>query len=164
MNSSTTPPPSPLFARFPSRSSSPRTMPLRVSDVANIFVKMRRHQARSKANRIESSSGEPQTHPTLDGDGFVSEYKVPLVKEDRLATRAALYETAQALGGNVLVDEQWMCTVCEAPRNRNGGSFRVNVHYTASAARSERRDPQRPVALDRARGVPGLMTIVSRHD
>ena len=38
------------------------------------------------------------------------------------------------------------------------------VHYSARGARSERGDPQRPVALENARDVPGLMTIVNRID
>ena len=38
------------------------------------------------------------------------------------------------------------------------------VHYSARGARSERGDPQRPVALENTRDVPGLMTIVNRID
>ena len=38
------------------------------------------------------------------------------------------------------------------------------VRYSARGARSERGDPQRPVALENARDVPGLMTIMNRID
>ena len=38
------------------------------------------------------------------------------------------------------------------------------IVYTANAARSDKRDPQRPVALENVRDVPGLMTIVDRLD
>lgn len=38
----------------------------------------------------------------------------------------------------------------------------LQVQYSANAARSDRRDPGRPVALDRSKGVPGLMTILKR--
>ena len=40
----------------------------------------------------------------------------------------------------------------------------LQIHYTASCARSDKRDPQRPVALENVRDVPGLMTIVDRLD
>ncbi|KAI0763080.1 hypothetical protein BD413DRAFT_484725 [Trametes elegans] len=138
---------------------------------------MRRHSARAKAksHHIESTSGDaPQTHPSLDGAGAVSTLKVPLEQVETFvcrdgvdtalllrAVRGALLEKAQELGANVLVDEHWTCTIC-GPRHRSDGTFRVYIHYTASAARSDRRDPQRPVALESARGVPGLMTILKR--
>ncbi|KAI0366853.1 hypothetical protein BV20DRAFT_971381 [Pilatotrama ljubarskyi] len=170
------PPPSPLLARASSSSSaSHHHMPLSVSNVANLFVKMRRHRSKAKAHHIESSSGdEPQTHPALQG--AVSAEKIPLELHETFvcrdgvdtakllrAVRGALYQKALTYGANVLVDEQWTCTIC-GPRHRSDGSFKVYVHYSASAARSDRRDPQRPVSLDKARGVPGLMTILSRLD
>ncbi|KAL6306392.1 hypothetical protein BKA93DRAFT_729404 [Sparassis latifolia] len=137
---------------------------------------MRRYQSKANTHRIESSSGDPQTHPVLDGEGVVSERRVPLVQEDDFvcrdavdvvkllrAVRATLYENAETLGGSVLVDEQWTCSI-SVPRHRNDRTYKVHIQYTASAARSDRNDPQRPVAMERARGVPGLMTIVSRHD
>ncbi|KAI0074445.1 hypothetical protein K474DRAFT_1685720 [Panus rudis PR-1116 ss-1] len=160
--------------------------------VANILVKMRRHSRRSspistppltpprsaKAHHIESSSGpEPQTHPSLRGDNAgVSVRKVPLIQEARYvcadavdvvklvrAVRAELYEKAEAIGANVLVDEQWTCTIC-GPRHRRDGTFKVFVRYSASAARASVPDPQRPVALENAKGVPGLMTVISRDE
>ncbi|OSD01512.1 hypothetical protein PYCCODRAFT_1369239 [Trametes coccinea BRFM310] len=152
-------------------------MPLSVSNVANLFVKMRRHRARAKAHHIESASGDaPQTHPGLDASGAASPERIPLERNETFvcrdgvdatkllrAVRGALYEKAQTFGANVLVDERWTCTIC-GPRHRSDGTFRVYIHYSANAARSDRRDPQRPVALDKARGVPGLMTIVNRLD
>ncbi|KAI0631134.1 hypothetical protein C8Q77DRAFT_1061853 [Trametes polyzona] len=148
-------------------------MPLSVSNVANIFVRMRRHRSKSKTHHIESSSGdEPQTHPTLQG--AVSAEKIHLEQDETFvcrdgvdatkllrAVRGALYQKAQTYGANVLADEQWTCTIC-GPRHRSDGTFKVHVRYSASAARSDRRDPQRPVALEKARSVPGLMTILSR--
>jgi len=174
MTSMASPPPSPLSTRFssPARGS----MPLKVADVANIFVKMRRGSPRHKQQHIQSSSGEPYTHPSLAAPGAVSECKVPLVQKDlfvcrdavdvvkllRLA-RASLYEQAEALGANVLVAERWSCTIC-GPRDRSGTTYRVHIEYSASAARSDKPDPQRPPLLEKAQGVPGLMTILSRSD
>jgi len=77
------------------------------------------------------------------------------------AARTALYHTAENVGANVLIDEHWSATIC-GPKHRNDGTFRVNIRYSAAAARSERRDARRPVALDQAKGVPGLMTIIER--
>ncbi|CDO70370.1 hypothetical protein BN946_scf184999.g10 [Trametes cinnabarina] len=201
MTTLTSPPPSPLLARSSSGDSSSSHimshMPLSVSNVANLFVKMRRHRAKAKAHHIESSSGdEPQTHPSLEGAASVE--RIPLEKNETFvcrdgvdatkllrAVRGALYEKAQTFGANVLVDERyvafsparpsshpnahsrdlrrWTCTIC-GPRHRSDGTFRVYIHYSANAARSDRRDPQRPVALEKARGVPGLMTILNRLD
>ncbi|KAL7277300.1 hypothetical protein ACG7TL_009156 [Trametes sanguinea] len=201
MTTLSSPPPSPLLARSSSGSgdsssstSHPRVhmphMPLSVSNVANLFVKMRRHRARAKAHHIESASGDaPQTHPGLDASGAASPERIPLERNETFvcrdgvdatkllrAVRGALYEKAQTFGANVLVDERvspyavltsrdsrWTCTIC-GPRHRSDGTFRVYIHYSANAARSDRRDPQRPVALENARGVPGLMTIVNRLD
>jgi len=151
-------------------------MPLSISDVASIFVKMRRLKEKAQSRRIESSSGDPQTHPALSVDGAVSERKVPLVQEDVFvcrdavdvvkllrAVRATLYENARTLGANVLVDEKWTCSI-SLPRHRNDRTYKVHICYSASAARSDRGDPQRPVAMERARGIPGLMTIIDRLD
>ena len=40
----------------------------------------------------------------------------------------------------------------------------LQITYRANAARSDRRDPQRPVAIENAKDVPGLMTILNRLD
>ncbi|KAI0947893.1 hypothetical protein AcW1_009536 [Taiwanofungus camphoratus] len=151
-------------------------MPLKMSDVANIFIRMRRHSLRAKEHHIESCSVFPQTHPSLSGEGTVSVRRVPIVQEDDFVcrdgvdavkllrlSRASLYEKARTIGASVLVDEEWSCTIC-TPRHRTDGTFRVHIRYSAHAARSDIRDPQKPVALERVRGVPGLMTILSRHD
>lgn len=149
-------------------------MPLKMADVANLFVRLRRAQARAAAQHIDSTSGDwPLTHAALADDVAMSPRKVPLVQEDtfvckdgvdvakllRLA-RAALYEEAQVIGANVLVDEQWTCRIC---LHRNDPRmFTVHIRYSASASRSQKRDPQQPIALDCARSIPGLMTILDR--
>ncbi|KAF7977336.1 hypothetical protein HWV62_4121 [Athelia sp. TMB] len=98
------------------------------------------------------------------------------------ASRAKLMQQAKYLNGNVLLDEQcvfsppslirlfrahtdrgvsWHCTI-RGPKNQREreGKYRVHIRYAASASRSSRPDPQRPVALDQARCVPGLMTVL----
>ncbi|KDQ58756.1 hypothetical protein JAAARDRAFT_128966 [Jaapia argillacea MUCL 33604] len=141
---------------------------------------MRRTQRQASASAkaahsMESSSGaEYQTHPSLDGEGVISAKKVAMVQDDVFvcadavdtskllrASRVSLMELAEEIGANVLVDERWTCNV-SIPRHRDG-TYRVHVKYYASAARSQRRDPGRPVALTQAKGVPGLMTIIERQ-
>ena len=108
------PPPSPLHSR---QSSPKRSMPLKVADVASIFVKLRRAQHKAL---LECDSGEePLTHPTLKQEVNLPQNPTPLVQDEHFecqdavdvarllrAVRAALYEYAQSLGGNVLVQER----------------------------------------------------------
>ncbi|KAJ2993284.1 hypothetical protein NUW54_g7749 [Trametes sanguinea] len=132
MTTLSSPPPSPLLARSSSGGSSSSShhlhMPLSVSNVANLFVKMRRHRAKAKAHHIESASGDaPQTHPSLEG--AASTERIPLEKNETFvcrdgvdatkllrAVRGALYEKAQTVGANVLVDERY---VPPGQRNRH---------------------------------------------
>nr|GAT42529.1 predicted protein [Mycena chlorophos] len=158
------PPPSPTKQRRP---------PLGIANVANIFVRMRRasESAKSKSWHIQSSSGsEPQSHPAvLEG---ASEEREPVEHRDVFicadavnvgqllrATRNALMEDAESMGANALVDEHWEVTIC-GPKHRRNGSFKVEVSYSGAATHSEQPDPHRPVALDKAKGVPGLMTCI----
>lgn len=105
----------------PEQPRSPiRSVPLRLPGVANMIVKLRRSSSKAKANGypIESSSGEPQTHPVLCGEGVTSPRKVPLQEQRRFfcrdgvdvkkllrTMRATLLEEAQMMGATVLVDE-----------------------------------------------------------
>ncbi|EJC98228.1 uncharacterized protein FOMMEDRAFT_97148 [Fomitiporia mediterranea MF3/22] len=151
--------------------------------VAKIFVKLRRVQKKVKAHHIDSSSGdEPQTHSSLLNahGGLVPEVMRKLarleiqeefvcldgVDVEKLlrASRLALLEHASPLLANVLVDEQWTSSIC-GPKHRSDGSFRVHIRYAATAATrdSSRRDSRQPIALEKASGVPGLMTIASRE-
>ncbi|KAG2139374.1 hypothetical protein BD769DRAFT_1350741 [Suillus cothurnatus] len=145
-----------------------------VSTVTNAFVKLRR--STSKAESIDSTSGGPQTHPLLQGEGATSKRKIPLVQNDIFfcrdavdvpkllrGSRASLFERAENIGANVLVDESWECSI-RVPRDRRHGSFKVQVRYHASASRSSHPDPKKPVALDRVQNVSGLMTIVDREE
>ena len=38
--------------------------------------------------------------------------------------------------------------------------FHFQIRYIASAARASISDPQQPIALEQARGIPGLMTVI----
>jgi hypothetical protein len=147
-----------------------------MSDVANIFIRMRRRSTKNKPYHIDCSSGAPQTHPSLAGVGATSPQKIEVEFADdfvcangvdvvRLlrATRATLLETATLWNANVLVNERWTCTIC-VPKHRREGTFKVHISYSASATRSSRPDPQRPVAIEKAKGVPGLMTICERRN
>ncbi|KAG1753536.1 uncharacterized protein EDB91DRAFT_1214802 [Suillus paluster] len=153
---------------------SPIRVPLSISTVTNAFVKLRR--STSKAETIDSTSGEPQTHPLLQGEGATSKRKVPLVQSDLFScrdavdvkkllrgSRASLLERAEFMGANVLVDESWECSI-RVPRDKRQGYFKVQIRYCASASRSSLSDPQKPVALDRVQNVSGLMTIVDREE
>lgn len=175
MISFSSPPSSPLMSQQEAQNtpSQPRQKPLRLPDVVNLIVKLRRssNKARAQGYPLESSSGdEPRTHPVLCGEGVVSARKVPLQEQRRFlcrggvdvkrllrTLRATLLEEAQMIGANVLVDEQWTCYI-HAPKR--DGLYKVDMCYIASAARSATADPQQPVALENARGVPGLMTVV----
>ncbi|KZP08208.1 hypothetical protein FIBSPDRAFT_761804 [Athelia psychrophila] len=134
---------------------------------------MRNMKERTKSHHIVSSSGDsPQTHASLQGDGVTSGEQVDMELNDvyscqgavdvsRLlrVSRAKLMQQAKYLNGNVLLDEHWQCTI-RGPKNRRDGTFRVHIRYAASASRSYLPDPQRPIALDKARSVPGLMTVL----
>ncbi|GJE85512.1 hypothetical protein PsYK624_015910 [Phanerochaete sordida] len=173
MLSFNSPPSSPLMSQQEASSPSPpRARPLRLPDVVNLIVKLKRSSNKAKAQGfpIECASGEPSTHDVLQGEGVVSARKVPLQEQRRFlcrggvdakrllrTMRATLLEEAQMIGANVLVDEQWTCYI-HAPKR--DGIYKVDMCYSASAARSETVDPQQPVALENARGVPGLMTVV----
>jgi len=126
-----------------------------------------------KSFPMKNVSGEPQTHPSLAAPGVTSARKVPLIQEERFmcrggvdakrllrTIRASLLEEAHSIGATVLVEEQWHCII-HSPR-RSDGVYKVDIRYMASAARSDiMADPQQPVALDKAKGVPGLMTVVA---
>ena len=116
------PPPSPLLSQNTPR-SPPRGLALRLPDVANVIVKLRRarHKDQGREYPIISTSGEPRSHPSLGGDGEVSARKVPLEEAQRFLCkdgvdlkkllrrmRATLLEEAQAIGATVLVNEQYV--------------------------------------------------------
>jgi hypothetical protein len=146
-----------------------------MADVANIFIKLRRTREKSKSHHIDSSSGEPQTHPSLTGDGVTCAERVDIELNENYVcvgavdvvkllrcSRTKLFEKASFWNANVLIDEQWDCTIC-GPKHRRDGTFRVHIRYSASASRSSRPDPQKPVALEKAKSVPGLMTVLPRR-
>ncbi|KAG6831414.1 hypothetical protein H0H87_005235 [Tephrocybe sp. NHM501043] len=97
--------------------SPSKTISLNVAGVANVFLKIRHSPTRTKANHIESSSGDPQTHPTITLDTYEKigplELKETYVCSDAVdmqfllrTTRNALLQHACSAGLNTLVDEQ----------------------------------------------------------
>ncbi|TFK38109.1 hypothetical protein BDQ12DRAFT_606399 [Crucibulum laeve] len=155
--------------------SPERKTRLGMAGVANIFIRMRRFENQAiKPHHIVSASGDPRSHPGLAESAC--EKKIPVEWVDNFvcvggvnvatllrATRGTLLDQADALGANALVDEQWKCTIC-GPKHRPNGTFKVQIRYTACATRSSQLDPHRPITLDQAKGVPGLMTIIKRND
>ncbi|KAJ7240822.1 hypothetical protein B0H12DRAFT_1134154 [Mycena haematopus] len=155
--------------------SPPKRTPLGIANVANIFIRMRRARDQVKPRHIESSSGgDPQSHPDVL-EGVTSEAREPLRQTDMFIcdgavnvgqllrfTRHSLMEVAELIGANALVDEKWNCTILGPKPGRTNGTFKVRISYTASAIRSNRADPHRPVALDKVKNVPGLMTVIKR--
>ncbi len=92
---------------------------MKFSNVASLFVKMRRTGSKQKEHHIESSSGDPITDPRLRGEGALSKKKIALMEKERFvcrdgvdvvkllrAVRASLLEKAEDRGANVLVEEQ----------------------------------------------------------
>jgi hypothetical protein len=135
---------------------------------------MRAAKEKQKSHITCSSGTDPITTPSLAAPNVVSVRKVSVVHQDQFiclgavdlakllrACRATLFNNAENLGANVLVEEQWSAKISTA-KHRNDGVFRVHIRYSASAARSEKCDSRRPVALDQAKGIPGLMTILER--
>ncbi|KAL1715943.1 hypothetical protein EV715DRAFT_255542 [Schizophyllum commune] len=159
-------------------SETPRR-PLSIASVANLFLKMRHHKEQAtvaKPNQVTSSSGDaPISHAGI-AENLTTSKRLPLQQHDEYvcmggvnaavllrATRTQLMQTAELLGANALVDEHWEVTIT-CPKNKRTGSYRVVVTYTANATRSSARDPRKPVALEQAKGVDGLMTIVRRNE
>ncbi|KAF9045165.1 hypothetical protein BJ165DRAFT_139296 [Panaeolus papilionaceus] len=160
-----------------STNSEPR---LSIATISHLFLKMRRldEQANNKPKRTKTivTSGEPQTHSGLHSisedqqhvpveyvDHYVCEGGVNVATLVR-ATRQALLERVDACGANSLTEEQWQCSISPKSTHHGIGTYKVDVRYSASATRSTVPDPHKPVALDQARGIPGLMTIRSRND
>jgi hypothetical protein len=127
-----------------------------------------------ETERIESSSGPARTHacladlkPTLVGprvehkDEFTCKGGVDAGRLVNLA-RKGLYSTAKEMGGNVLLEEKWDCEI-RHPRYQRRDQFKVTIHYSATVARSYKPDAQKPVEIEAAKGIKGLMTVIDRH-
>ncbi|KAF5330040.1 hypothetical protein D9611_010476 [Ephemerocybe angulata] len=157
-----------------SRSVTPPPTPHRIQ-IRHFGTHSMFHGGKSKSNHLCSSSGdEPISHPGMKESMLFGVQAIPVEYTDRFdcvggvnavtllrATRNTLLETVEEfLGANALVDELWDCTIC-GPKH---GGYKVEISYSASATRCSRPDPHRPVALDRVKGIPGLMTIVKRED
>ncbi|KAI6159554.1 hypothetical protein EDD17DRAFT_894810 [Pisolithus thermaeus] len=122
---------------------------------------------------IKSSSGPARTHAVLADSKPVkvgprvihTEHFICKggVDSGRLLdlSRKKLYMTAKAMGGNVLLDEQWDCRIRHPKLQKH--EFKVTIHYSATVARSFSPDGQRPVGIEAAKGIKGLMTVLDRH-
>lgn len=147
-----------------------------MAGVANLFTKMRRFEDRSiSTDELELSSGDPKTHPNV-AESAKDQNKIPVEQTDNFVcaggvnistllrlTRIALMEHAEReLGANSVVDEQWECTISK-PKSVQSGKYKVLVRYTACATKSSVSDCRCPVALDQAKSIPGLMSILQRN-
>ncbi|KAF8527322.1 hypothetical protein JB92DRAFT_2698577 [Gautieria morchelliformis] len=133
----------------------------------------RRH-TESADLKIKCSSGPSRkTHSTLSTctnqrRGTIEHHDVYVcsnaVNAPRLValTREAMDAQVQRWGGNAMVDESWSYTIQQRKSN-HGNSFKVSVKYRGVVAQCERPDPHYPVALEEAKGIPGLMTVISRQ-
>ncbi|KAG9314649.1 hypothetical protein JVU11DRAFT_5454 [Chiua virens] len=77
-------------------------------------------------------------------------------------SRKGLYSVAKMMGGNVLLEEQWDCIIRHAKLQKRD-EFKVVVRYSATVARSTCPDVQKPVQIESAKGIKGLMTVLDRH-
>ncbi|KAF6745429.1 hypothetical protein DFP72DRAFT_51905 [Ephemerocybe angulata] len=127
-----------------------------------------------KGHHLVSSSGtQPITHPSVRDNVLEGAHAIPVEYTDRFevaggvntptllrATKRTILETVATLGANALADEIWECTIC-GPKH---GTYKVEIKYSATATRCTRADGYRPVALDKAQSIPGLMTISKRNE
>lgn len=153
------------------RDPSPKRIQIRHFGTHSMF-----HGGKSKAHHLFSSSEEePITHAGLKEGAIPGVPAIPVEYTDRFdceggvnavtlirVTRNTLLETVEEfLGANALVDELWDCTICGP---KHGHHYKVEISYSGSAIRSSNPDPHHPVAVENAKGVPGLMTIIKRED
>jgi hypothetical protein len=145
-----------------------------MAGIANIFIQMKRLEANALRKTL-LTSGEPTTHPSISQEAQTAKRVDVEYDEEYIcvggvnlptllrASRSAMLEHCSGLAANLnaLVDEQWECTI-SSPKPGRSGPYKVVVRYMAAAIHSSVPDPHMPVHLDQAKGVPGLMTIVSR--
>jgi len=128
----------------------------------------------SDKDGITSCSGPARTHYTLEKTApmkvgprvaHTEEFRCKGgVDARRLVdlSRKGLFSIAKIMGGNVLLEEQWDCIIRHSTL-RKRGEFKVIVHYSATVARSVWPDAQKPVEIEAAKGISGLMTVLDRH-
>ncbi|KAI0036098.1 hypothetical protein K488DRAFT_17837, partial [Vararia minispora EC-137] len=118
-----------------------------------------------------SSGPDPLCHPSTSEAAGVNKAQEEITHTDHFAcadavdvplllrvSRATLLDRVRLCGADTLLDERWICRI----RGPKHGTYRVHIEYAAHPARTGCPDPGRPVALNKARGVPGLMTILER--
>ncbi|KAH9478427.1 hypothetical protein JR316_0008882 [Psilocybe cubensis] len=164
------------FSPPPSPTSPSKKSRLGMAGVANLFIRIKRLEESALGRHITViSSGEPKTQPSMT-DACIGHDKLPVEYVDHFvcvggvnialllrATRSALVEHIEDFGANGLINEMWECTI-SGPKQMHNGAYKIRVRYIADAVKSSVPDPRRPVALDKAKGIPGLMTIIKRGD
>ncbi|KAH7104809.1 hypothetical protein BKA62DRAFT_614354 [Auriculariales sp. MPI-PUGE-AT-0066] len=163
--------------------SDPGTSPSPAASTSKSPAILTRPSSPSASLAIVSSSGiSPQTHPCLlppapveqpqegidrraimeQRDEFICDPHGGVNAQRLLAlTRREMLSKASTIGAHALVDEQWSVSIIRP--KRLGRAARTRITYAAVAARSTHgTDPQMPVALSQAKGLPGLMTVIER--
>ncbi|KAF8979441.1 hypothetical protein BDQ17DRAFT_1264675, partial [Cyathus striatus] len=77
-------------------------------------------------------------------------------------SRKELYDLARSSGANVLLNEEWCCKITH-PLFKGKNHYRVRILYSADLACSMLSDAQKPVAVEDAKGVEGVMIILDRQ-
>jgi len=121
---------------------------------------------------IHETSGDPQTHPAVrravDDQQLLNAQRIELTDSYRVVGGVNLplllrkTRESMLLQGDALAEEKWDVDIVPKKKTRAGHAYKVSVSYSAARIPSALVDPHLPVALDAARGIPGLMTIVSR--
>ncbi|KAF8802230.1 hypothetical protein BYT27DRAFT_7113345 [Phlegmacium glaucopus] len=162
--------------------SSPTSSPskkhrLSIAGVTSLFVKIRRLEEKAvSADDLELTSGDPKTHPNVaesakdqgkilveQTDLFVCAGGVNLPTLLRITRIALMEHVERQLGANSVVNERWECTI-SGQKPVHARTYKVQIRYSASATMSSVPDCRRPVALDQATSIPGLMSILKRND
>lgn len=120
-------------------------------------------------------SGDPETHPDVLKNEVVGALHLPVeytehfevkggVNSARLlrATRKAILEIVSngVMGASALSEESWRLTIC-GPKKQ--GHYNVEIEYYATATRTSCVDTFPPAAIEKAKNIPGLMTIEKRR-
>ncbi|KAI0266533.1 hypothetical protein BC834DRAFT_969545 [Gloeopeniophorella convolvens] len=149
--------------------ATPQTSPRSLFRTVPFLMRLRSPPASLLS--VSCSSGAPRTHAVLRQ---CAQTRAPhalahtkrfvcadAVNAEMLLrfTRNELLLRAQRVNRAVtaLVDEEWSYTI----QQTKGGDYHVQVSYSACPAQCENADPRKPVALNHATNIPGLMRIIS---
>ncbi|TFK41402.1 hypothetical protein BDQ12DRAFT_711145 [Crucibulum laeve] len=130
---------------------------------------------RSSESGVKCASGPARTHTHLtDADAVIATGPRVTRRETYLCkgavntarllhlTRKEVYDIAKDHNANVLLNEEWSCDI-KNPWYRSKDEYKAIIQYSANIARSHREDAQKPVAIENARGIEGVMIVLERR-